>query len=98
MVPGVRTSSLTCLTPPDRCMHSPAHNLRGAVLPALVAGQALAAPVGDVEGRIGQDQVSLEVRVAVVVEGVAVGNLAVDVRMARFIFASSQVVLFDSLP
>ena len=40
--------------------------------------QALAAPVADVEGRIGEDEVGLQVGVAVVVEGVAVGDLAVD--------------------
>ena len=51
---------------------------RHAVLPALVVAQALAAPVADVEGRIGEDEVGLEVGVAVVVEGVAVGDLAVD--------------------
>jgi hypothetical protein len=49
-----------------------------AVLPALVVLEPFAAPVGDVEGRIGKDEVGLEVGVAVVVEGVAVANLAVD--------------------
>ena len=51
---------------------------RRAELPALVVAQALAAPVGDVEGRVGEDEVGLQVGVAVVVEGVAVGDLAVD--------------------
>ena len=51
---------------------------RDAVLPALVVGEPLAAPVGDVEGRIGQDEVGLEVGMAVVVEAVAVGDLALD--------------------
>lgn len=51
---------------------------RHAVFPAFVVAQVLAAPVGDVEGRIGEDEVGLEVGVAVVVEGVAVGDLAVD--------------------
>ena len=40
--------------------------------------QALAAPVADVERRVGEDEVGLEVGVPVVVEGVAVGDLAVD--------------------
>ena len=51
---------------------------RGAVLPALVFGQPFAAPVGDVEGRVGQDKVGLEVGVTVGVEGVTVGDLALD--------------------
>ena len=51
---------------------------RDAVLPALVVLQPLAAPVGDVEGRIGQDVVGPQVGVAVVVEAVAVGDLALD--------------------
>ena len=51
---------------------------RHAVLPALVVAQALAAPVGDVERRIREDEVGPEVRMAVVVEGVAVGDLALD--------------------
>ena len=51
---------------------------RHAVLPALVVGEAVAAPVGDVEGRIGEDVVGLEVRVAVVVEAVAVRDLPLD--------------------
>ena len=51
---------------------------RDAVLPALVLGEPLPTPVGDVEGRIGQDEVGLEVGMAVVVEAVTVGNLALD--------------------
>ena len=51
---------------------------RRAVLPALVLAQALAAPVAHVEGGIGEDEVGLQVGVAVVVEGVAVRDLAVD--------------------
>ena len=51
---------------------------RLAVDPALVALQELAPPVAVVEGRIGEDVVGLEVGVAVVVEGVAVGDLGVD--------------------
>ena len=44
----------------------------------LVLGEPLAAPVGDVEGCIGQDEVGLEVGMAVAVEAVAVGDLALD--------------------
>ena len=44
----------------------------------LIHQQQIAAPVADVEGRIGQDVVGLEVGEAVVVEAVAVGDLAVD--------------------
>ena len=61
-----------------------------AVFPVLVIAQLLAAPVGDVERRIGEDEIGLEVGVAVVVEGVAVP--ASMPRMARFILASRQVV------
>ena len=49
---------------------------RGAVLPARVVLQALAAPVGDVERGIGEDVVELPVGVQVVVEAVAVHDLA----------------------
>ena len=51
---------------------------RHAVDPALVFLQQFAAPVAVVEGRIGQHVVGFEVRMPVVVEGVAVGNLRVD--------------------
>ena len=50
----------------------------GAEAPALVVGEPLAAPVGDVEGRVGEDEVGPEVGVAVVVEAVAVGDLPLD--------------------
>src|SRR5882672_12610186 len=46
-----------------------------AVLPALVVAQALAAPVGDVEGRVRENEIGLEVGVAVVVERVALRDL-----------------------
>jgi hypothetical protein len=49
---------------------------RGTVLPTLVVAEEFAAPVAHVEGRVGEDVVGLEVWVAVVVEGVAVGDLA----------------------
>ena len=51
---------------------------RHAVLPALVLAQTLAAPIAHVERRIGEDEVGLQVRVAVVVEGVAVRDLPLD--------------------
>ena len=51
---------------------------RHAVLPALVVLEQVAAPVAVVERRVGEDVVGLEVGVAVVVEGVAVGDLGVD--------------------
>ena len=51
---------------------------RDAIPPALVVRQPLAAPVRDVERRIGEDEVRSQVGVAVVVEGVAVCDLALD--------------------
>ena len=51
---------------------------RDAVLPPLVVPQPFAAPVGDVEGRIGQDVVGPQVGMAVVMEAVAVLDLALD--------------------
>ena len=42
-----------------------------AVLPALIIGQPLAAPVAHVEGRIGQQVVRLEILVEVVVESIS---------------------------
>ena len=73
---------------------------RHAVLPALVVAQQVAAPVAVVERRVGQDVVGLQVRVQVGVEAVAVlGRCCASMpRMARFIFASRQVVWFDSWP
>ena len=49
-----------------------------SVLPALVLGEPVAAPVGDVERGIGEDEVGLEVGVSVVVESVAVGDLSLN--------------------
>ena len=51
---------------------------RRAEAPARIAGEALAAPVGDVEGRVGEDEIRLQVRVTVVEETVAMRDLAVD--------------------
>ena len=67
---------------------------RRAVFPAGVFTEALAAPVGDIEGRIGEDEVGLEVLVQVAVEGVGrCGPRSASMpRMARFILASRQVV------
>ena len=47
-------------------------------MPAPVIDEPLTAPVGDVERGIGEDEVGLEVRVAVVVETVAMGDLSFD--------------------
>jgi hypothetical protein len=44
----------------------------------LVLAEAVAAPIAHVEGRVGEDEVGLEVREAVVVESVAVDDLAFD--------------------
>ena len=44
----------------------------------LIHHQQITTPVADVEGRVGEDVVGLEVGEAVVVEAVAVGDLAVD--------------------
>ena len=49
-----------------------------AVLPALIHHQQITTPVADVEGWVGENKVGLEVREAVIVEGVAVRDLAVD--------------------
>ena len=51
---------------------------RDAELPALVLAQTLAAPVGDVEGRVGEDEVGFEVGKAIVVKGVALLDAAFD--------------------
>ena len=69
---------------------------RRAVLPAPIRTQTPSVAVGNVERGVGENEVRLEVGVAVVVEGVAVGDLAIEPRMARFILARRQVVSFDS--
>ena len=51
---------------------------RYAVAPALVVGQPLATPIGDVERRVGEDVVRPKVGVAIIVEAVTVGDLALD--------------------
>jgi hypothetical protein len=51
---------------------------RHAVDPTLVVLQQLAAPVTVVEGRVGQHVIRLQVRVLVVVEGVAMADLRID--------------------
>ena len=51
---------------------------RDAVLPALVVGKTIAAPVGDIERRIGEDEVCPEVGVTVIVEAIAMGDPAFD--------------------
>jgi hypothetical protein len=42
---------------------------RFAELPAFVVAQALAAPIGDVERRVGEDEVGFEIGMTVVVKG-----------------------------
>ena len=49
---------------------------RRAILPSPVILETFTSPVGDVEGGIGEDVVGSQVRVPVVVEAVAVGNVA----------------------
>ena len=49
---------------------------RDAVLPPFVIPKPLAAPVGNVKGGIGKNVVGAEVGVAVIVEAVAVGDVA----------------------
>ena len=44
---------------------------RDAVLPTSIFAQAFAAPIGDVEGRVGEDKIGTQVGVAVMVEAVA---------------------------
>ena len=73
---------------------------RRAVLPAHVLLQLRRAPFLHVEGRIGEDEVGLQVVVQVVEEAVGVvGPRSPSMpRMARFILHSRQVVGFDSCP
>jgi len=49
-----------------------------AILPPLVVAQQFAAPVADVERRIGEDVVGLEVRVSIIVKRIAMSDLPVD--------------------
>ena len=51
---------------------------RRAVLPAPILPQASTSPVGNVERRIGQNVVGLQIGMPVVVESVSMGNLALD--------------------
>ena len=51
---------------------------RDAIFPTLVIRKSLSAPVRDVERRVGEDEVGLEVGMAVVVKAVAVRDLALD--------------------
>ena len=48
------------------------------VAPALVAAQPFAVPLGDIEGRVGEDVIGAEVGEAVVVERIAALDLGVD--------------------
>ena len=65
---------------------------RHAVDPPLVLLQKVATPVAVVERRVRQHPIRLQVRETVVVKGVAVGDLSVNPRIARFILARRQVV------
>ena len=71
-----------------------------SVAPALVVPQQFAGPVGDVERRIGEDVVGFEVwvKIAEEVSAGCVPRLASMPRMARFMWASRQVVGLDSCP
>ena len=51
---------------------------RLAELPPFIIAQAVTAPVRNIERRVGENEIGLEVRVAVVVERVAVTDLTVD--------------------
>ena len=51
---------------------------RDTVLPSFIVREPLAAPVGDVEGGIGEYEIGLEIGVAVVVKAVPMGNLPLD--------------------
>ena len=62
---------------------------RLAELPAFVVAQAVAAPVGDVERRVGEDEVGFEIGMAVVVKRVAVGDLAVDAAQREIHFGQA---------
>ena len=66
---------------------------RDAMLPPLVVTQPVAAPVGDVEGRIGEDVVGAQVRVTVVLEAVSMLDSGPQCpESPRFILAMRQVV------
>jgi hypothetical protein len=65
---------------------------RHAILPALIVAEALAAPVGYVERRIGQDEVGFQIWMTVIVERIAVAIWPSMPRMAKFILARRQVV------
>ena len=45
-------------------------------LPAFVVAQAVTAPVGNIERRIGEDEIGFQIWMAIVVKSIAVGDLA----------------------
>ena len=51
---------------------------RHAILPALVFPKTFATPVGDIEGWISKNEISFQVRVTVVAEGIAVLDLPLN--------------------
>ena len=57
-----------------------------AELPAFVVAQTVAAPIGYVERWVGEDEVGFEIRMAVIVKRVAVGDLAVDATQRQIHF------------
>jgi hypothetical protein len=57
---------------------------RRAILPALVLAQTFATPIAHVKGRIGEDEIRFEIGEAIVVECVAVGDLAFDAPDGRY--------------
>ena len=78
-VTGFQVASVHSMAVSALIASTPIHSsLFSGVNPAFVILEQLAAPVAVVEGRIGQHVVGLEIRVPVVVEGVAVGDLRVD--------------------
>jgi hypothetical protein len=65
---------------------------RLAELPAFIVAQAVAAPVGDVEGWVGEDEVGFEIGMAIVIKVSPWAIWPSMPRNARFIFARRQVV------
>jgi hypothetical protein len=44
----------------------------------------LAAPIGDVEGSVGKEEIGLEIGMTVVVKSAAVGNVAIDTMLGLY--------------
>ena len=69
---------------------------RRPVSPTLIVSQQLAAPIRHIERRIGEDVVSSQIRVSIVVERVTLFDWPSIPLIAKFIFAKRHVVGFDS--